>query len=197
MVTTKLQICWPFFSIRDFNTFLSFYLRSGCVSEVAKLPAYSVACSRSSMESLPPPVSWNSLTSRRPMGKPYLLKLFPYQRKVAKMGGKWQKSSTWKLCWGLGKRKENSYACHVRSISIWDSNRYRQDLRGVGHVPFAFPVLVAIYHSFNKPAIWMPTFLLQQKARTQPTRKLVLSLCLYLDVGVRQKYEQKSFPVSG
>ncbi|XP_046649494.1 dual 3',5'-cyclic-AMP and -GMP phosphodiesterase 11-like isoform X3 [Daphnia pulicaria] len=42
--------------------------RSGCVSEVPKLPAYSVACSRSSMESLPPPVSWNSLTSRRPMG---------------------------------------------------------------------------------------------------------------------------------
>lgn len=66
------------------------YSRSGCVSEVPKLPAYSVACSRSSMESLPPPVSWNSLTSRRPMGKRYLFQAFFFSLSTAKIGGQWQ-----------------------------------------------------------------------------------------------------------
>lgn len=118
-----------FFSIRDFNQFSSTffdYSRSGCVSEVPKLPAYSVACSRSSMESLPPPVSWNSLTSRRPMGKRYLFKLFsfPCQRPKSEANDKQKK-----------RRHGNfagEYACHVRSISIRGSNRYRESAGRVG-----------------------------------------------------------------
>jgi hypothetical protein len=130
-----------FFSIRDFNQFSSTffdYSRSGCVSEVPKLPAYSVACSRSSMESLPPPVSWNSLTSRRPMGKRYLFQnCFVF---LVNGTNSWQtkKRTTWKLCRGVCVPRSFNFDTRFQSISgVGRACR-------VGHVPVfvSLPVVI-------------------------------------------------------